>query len=210
MRRKKPLLRSLTILACVLLGSVSTVQAGTIRVEQPMSSGHTKWTSAFDIEVTDDEIVVAIGISLLVPRAVNRTILEDKITGWKAAIDATWNNRFYTLVHQAWVPIKFDIRFSHFKPHHRVIVHPGSWTPNQHNWYINTPAAVVAHEIGHMLGAYDEYNGGAFSAQEPIIDITSIMGGKPATGVAYPRHLKLLTKMLAEHFDDKQLKLIPY
>ena len=175
-----------------------------------MSSGPVKWTSAFDIVTTPDEITIAIGISLLVPTSVNRPLLDEKIATWKTAIDSSWNYRFYTYVEQVWVPIKFDIRFSHFKPHHRVIIRPGNWTPNQHNWYIDTPAAVVAHEIGHMLGAYDEYNGGALSPQEPIIDSSSIMGGKPAIGVAYPRHLDLLTKMLAEHFDDKQLKLIPY
>jgi len=185
-------------------------QADSILVEQPMSSGQIKWTSAFDIEVTTDEIIVGIGISLLVPKAVNRPLLDDKIVTWKAAIDSTWNKRFYTYAKQAWVPIKFDIKFTHFNPHHRVIIHPGSWIANQHNWYLDTPAPVVAHEIGHMLGAFDEYNGGALSPQDLIIDNSSIMGGEPATGVAYPRHLHLLTKMLAEHFDNKQIKIVAY
>jgi len=200
----------LALVTCVLPGLMIPCQADSILVEQPMSSGQIKWTSAFDIEVTTDEIIVGIGISLLVPKAVNRPLLDDKIVTWKAAIDSTWNKRFYTYAKQAWVPIKFDIKFTHFNPHHRVIIHPGSWIANQHNWYLDTPAPVVAHEIGHMLGAFDEYNGGALSPQNLIIDNSSIMGGEPATGVAYPRHLHLLTKMLAEHFDDKQIKIVAY
>lgn len=175
-----------------------------------MASGHTKWTSAFDIDVTAENIVVAVRISLMVPKALNRTLLEANIAEWKTAIDATWNNRFYIKLDQAGLPIKFDIRFTHFRPHHRVVIHPGNWIANQHSWYIDTPAAVVAHEIGHMLGAYDEYKGGALAPQDPRIDSSSIMGGEPSRGVAYPRHLALLQQRLIERFDDSRIKIIAY
>lgn len=175
-----------------------------------MSSGRVRWTSAFDIDVATDAITIAINISLLLPKPVNRMLLEEKIKRWEAAIESTWNNRFYIVIDKVKLPLKFAVRFTHFKPHHRVIVHPGDWVPNQHNWYINTPASVVAHEIGHMLGAYDEYNGGALSPEKPVIDNASIMGGKPSQGLAYARHLDLLESKLIDRFGDSLIRIAEY
>jgi hypothetical protein len=203
--------RYLAILV-LLAGTIANLAIGAepdaTRVQQSMSSGQISWMSAFDVEITRDEVVVSIGISLMVPGVVNRPLLENRMLDWKDAIDAIWNNRFLVLVEQARIPVRFDIRFTHFKPHHRVVIHPGDWVANQHNWYIDTPALIVAHEIGHMLGAYDEYNGGALSPRQPMIDESSIMGAVPASGIAYPRHLALLRRELVDEFDDSQIRLV--
>jgi hypothetical protein len=206
----KRLLRFLVLAACAVFLPAALCQADTIQVREDMSSGRTRWVSAFDVEVSADEIMIGIDISLLLPKAVNRALFKEKVSRWEAAIESVWNDRFYASVDQVELPVKFAIRFTHFKPQHRVIVHPGDWVPNQHNWYIDTPGFVVAHEIGHMLGAYDEYNGGALSPERPVIDSTSIMGGKPSQGRAYARHLALFESKLMGKFGDSRIRIVEY
>jgi len=198
------------MLLAFLLSFVTIGLADPALVQQPMSSGQANWTASFSIDERPQEIVVSISISLLVPGDVRRPLLDRKITDWKAAIDSTWNDRFYIHAGQSQVPIEFKVKFTHFQPHHRVVIHPGSWVVNQHNWYIDTPASVIAHEVGHMLGAYDEYHGGSLSPGNPLVDSSSIMGGNPSFGVAYPRHLSLLKQKLVEHFDSDQIEISVY
>ena len=198
----------LILLTASIAATATVAQSDPTRVEKAMSSGQKSWTSAFDFEVTADDIVVNIRISLLVPGTVNRPLLEDRLITWKAAIDATWNNRFYARVEGERLPLRFDIRFTHFRPHHRVVIQPGNWVANQHKWYVDTPPAVVAHEVGHMLGAFDEYSGGTLSPRQPLIDDSSIMGPTPDSGLAYPRHLALLSEKLAEVFDADRVEII--
>lgn len=179
-------------------------------VTETMQSENSKWTSAYDFSINADEIVVTINISLLASKKVSGAQLDEKAKSWNAAIATIWNERFYTSINGTEMPIRFHIKFTHHQPHHRVVVHSGNWVPNQHNWYINTPPLVIAHEIGHMLGAYDEYRGGSLSTEEPVIDTTSIMGSKPRKGVAYPRHLALLEKNLSALLKDDQISISQY
>jgi hypothetical protein len=59
------------------------------------------------------------------------------------------------------------------------------------NWYLTENRAnVAAHEAGHLLGAFDEYNGGAVDPNTYIIDANSIMGQN--LNNALPRHLNTL------------------
>jgi len=183
--------------------------AQVVNVEENMMSGSTKWTSKFDIHITPHHITVKINISLLISNGVNRPGIDEKIDAWNNAINSIWNNRFYTYLENKKLPIKINVKFTHHQPHHRVVVHPGRWVPNQHNWHMETPSNVIAHEIGHMLGAYDEYRGGALSPVK-LIDTTSIMGSKPIKSVAYPRHLALLEKKLISLSGNKQLKIKQY
>ena len=188
----------------------STCHAAPAQIEKTMLAGTVKWVSAYDINIANNEIRVEINISLLTPKDINRVKLKEKTELWNDAINDTWNNRFYASIDGKKTPITIKVKFSHHKPHHRVVIHPGRWTPNQHNWYINTPAKVIAHEIGHMLGAYDEYRGGALFPEEPIIDTTSIMGSKPLRGAAYPRHLLLLENKLGKLLDNDQITVMQY
>lgn len=203
-----PVCLAIVVFACYSTAGAS--QASSTRVEQSMSSGTVKWTSAFGIEIAANEIRVNLGISLLVPETINRAILEVNIKSWEAAIASTWNNRFEAVIDERKLPVHFNVNFSHHQPHQRVIIRPGIWRPNQHNWYVNMPAAMVAHEIGHMLGAYDEYRGGALEPGNPVIDADSIMGAAPANGVAYSRHLALLKKHLLDRFENSEVSIREY
>ena len=59
---------------------------------------------------------------------------------------------------------------------------------NAKDWYLSEHRLGVAgHECGHLLGAYDEYTGGAIDTATNIIDNDSIMGQNLTKG--HPRHL---------------------
>ncbi len=187
-----------------------TCLANSSTIENQMKSDKTRWTSAFNVESSPAEINIHISVSLLIPNNVTRPRLDKQKILWQQSIDNIWNNRFYIQNKNITLPIKINVKFTHFKPHHKVIIHTGNWIPNQHNWYMNIPPNLVAHEVGHMLGAFDEYRGGTLAPSNPIIDTTSIMGSKAQQGVAYPRHLKLLETYLSKQLNIKQLTIKSY
>jgi len=57
-----------------------------------------------------------------------------------------------------------------------------------------------------MIGAYDEYRGGALSSDQPLIDTKSIMGSRMEQGEALPRHLELVKKALVEQLGDIEIR----
>jgi hypothetical protein len=59
---------------------------------------------------------------------------------------------------------------------------------NARDWYLSDPdPATGGHEDGHLLGAYDEYTGGAVDPVTKKIENDSIMGSNLTK--SYPRHL---------------------
>lgn len=207
-----PLLRLL--LALLLfhanLLQTATARADSVSVRQAMQTGNIAWTSAFDLNAKNHQVGVDIRISLLTPGEINRGEFESRMKKWKQAIDSKWNRRFYAIVDGKKWPLIFNIRMTHHRPHHRVVVHSGQWVPNQHNWYLDTPPAVIAHEIGHMLGAYDEYRPGALAPTRPLIDSDSIMGANPDQGLALPRHLWLLRDKLRGLLGNENIEIVAY
>lgn len=66
---------------------------------------------------------------------------------------------------------------------------------NASDWFLSeTRLGVAGHECGHLLGAYDEYTGGAIHPKTKKIVDNSIMGQNLTT--AYPRHLDDMRKQL--------------
>jgi hypothetical protein len=66
---------------------------------------------------------------------------------------------------------------------------------NAQDWYLSeTRVAVAGHECGHLLGAYDEYTGGAIHPTTKKIEKNSIMGQNLTK--AEPRHLDDLRQQL--------------
>ena len=62
---------------------------------------------------------------------------------------------------------------------------------NAKDWYLTeNRVSVAAHEAGHLLGAYDEYTGGAVDPVTPQIDANSIMGNN--LSIAKARHFNNL------------------
>lgn len=92
-----------------------------------------------------------------------RIRLQGAITGaqrvaWETAIENAWTDRFKLCCRCCCCPngyrIAVDVQFVESGEHHVVTV--GNTTTNMTNWGRNDTVD-VSHEVGHMLGALDEY-----------------------------------------------------
>lgn len=72
-----------------------------------------------------------------------------------------------------------------------VQVHDGAGRSNMLNWYVGDASPVNAHEVGHMMGLYDEYIGGAVDKYpNPTLSNDGVMGlgALNANPVMYARY----------------------
>lgn len=153
------------------------------------SSDKYSWQYGYDICVKNHKIIVTAAINLIPTRQIKLPLIDQVKQSWEKEIEHTWGNRFaVSLPSGEQFPIVVDAVFRGPRFHHDVIVRPGPDTSNQLNWNITDSPAVAAHEFGHMLGVYDEYEKGALSPATKITDTTSIMTSNPKTGLTYDRH----------------------
>jgi hypothetical protein len=65
---------------------------------------------------------------------------------------------------------------------------------------------VVAHEVGHMLGAYDEYPGGSLDPERPVQSPGSLMSASPGPEVrCAARHLDAVRRWARMRFGEARL-----
>ena len=96
----------------------------------------------------------------------------------ESAVEGVWNNK-YAIKDTATgklIPIIVDITLS--GPfNQKVQVHQGPGRADMTNWYTGDSASVNAHEVGHMMGLYDEYIGGAVDKYPgPTLSDDGLMG----------------------------------
>lgn len=92
----------------------------------------------------------------------------------------------------AW-ELKFDVQWSDTAGDKLIyIIWAQEWErSNAKDWYLSeNRTSVAAHECGHLLGAYDEYTGGAVDTATNKIEDDSIMGQDLTK--AFARHLNEL------------------
>ena len=156
-----------------------------------------RWRSAYDVEAKNQRVTVYIGIKVIPVKGADRVLVEKKKNiQWLNGIEQKWNNRLkLKFADGSTWPIYIQPYFTVVNPHHEVIVRENGGRPNQNNWYETTSGPVVAHEVGHMLGAYDEYHLGALDLATGLVDQYSLMGVNPEAGQVHPRHLE---RMLTE------------
>ena len=159
-----------------------------------------EWRVAFDGEVTDDAVRVRLGLRLLGGPDVDAAALDARKPAWHARIIDAWDARCALVLPDGRrLPIRVDVRFRGRDPHQHIIVRPGIGRSESINWHIGDDPDVIAHEVGHLLGAYDEYDGGAQHPDRPLVDPSSIMHAPPVGGVVYPRHLHVVAAWAAQH-----------
>lgn len=149
------------------------------------------WYYGYDIRLKDNELVVSVGINLIPARGVTRPEIERVKPFWEEGIEQIWSEKFAleTISGQRY-PVVVDVSFKGPEFHHDVIVRPGSGGgTDELNWNILDSPERVAHEFGHMIGLFDEYERGALAPQNAVIDSGSIMTSNPGKGaMTHARH----------------------
>lgn len=166
-----------------------------------------KWRAGFTYQFHDGELKVKVRISAVASARIKGRNIAQLKQNWEKTIEDTWNNQLVLSKSESQpVPITFDVIFTHVNPNHRVIL-KNTGGIDQHGWATNMLHVTAAHEFGHMLGAYDEYKGGA-SSPSVKMDGTSIMGANIEVGQIYPEHLHLLLEDLKRVLNEEALQII--
>ena len=95
------------------------------------------------------------------------------------AIEEQWNNKHTFDYGGETITSVVDVTYD--GPYDQTVnVDPGNGGADMLNWYWDQTGTVSAHEVGHMLGLYDEYWGGALNWLE-FVDYTALMGSVSGT-----------------------------
>jgi len=146
----------------------------------------TSFKTAFEMGFAADSVLVKLDVQL-----VGADPGAGLLAIWESGIESLWNGQYEVVDGDRTYPITIDARFVSESTATSVAVNvvAGDGRPNMLTWYTGNPAGwgtenqgrVAAHEIGHMLGLYDEYSGGTLDPLMPIFDPASIMGSQLGT-----------------------------
>lgn len=167
------------------------------------------WKYAYDIVFTGEQIIVSVGINL-VTAGVTKVELDRVTPAWRKGIEDYWSSKYALSQSGNRYPIIVKVGFRGPRFHHDVIVRPGKGHSDELNWHLRNSPELAAHEFGHMLGAFDEYEKGALDPDHPLLDNTSIMTGSPRGGKTYPRHYARILGWFEEKSGLGEITLQPY
>ncbi|NES69112.1 MAG: hypothetical protein F6K24_29710, partial [Okeania sp. SIO2D1] len=159
-------------------------------------SGEFGWEYQYNWDFIDREMRISLDIELIGDDPGNW------VNVWEEGIEGIWSNRYDIFDGYHTYPIVFDVEFIDRNADYTVTVHSESGRTNMTNWYLDRPAGwdnsyhdeIAAHEFGHMLGLYDEYEGGAVNPNiSPNIFTNSLMAD---LGPTQPRHYQEILWLL--------------
>lgn len=110
----------------------------------------------------------------------------------KDGVSSVWDNKFAVKDGNTGQVIPIFVAVTTDGPfNQKVQVHAGPGRSDMLNWYTGDSASVNAHEVGHMMGLFDEYIGGAVDKYpNPTLSNDGLMGlgALNANPVMYPRY----------------------
>jgi hypothetical protein len=130
------------------------------------SDGGYAWDVDYDLSFDGSRFTVDLGIELTGDDA------SPYLSIWETGIERIWNNQVVFADDTAQYPVVLDVHWvdpsSPQYPDQTVTVVSGEGRANMLTWYTadtdlwpTEGQEVAAHEVGHMLGNFDEYTGGA-------------------------------------------------
>lgn len=165
------------------------------------------WKYSFDVALQKDRIQVRVAVNL-VRSGVTKVELERVTPSWKSAIERKWSNRFALVTAEGErYPILVAAQFRGPDFNHDVIVRPDKGHTDELNWHLRNNPALISHEFGHMLGAFDEYPMGALDPVQPIIDDASVMSSALNDGQTYARHYREILQWYTAKTGDQSARL---
>lgn len=172
-----------------------------------------RWRVAYDVEIDDWAVKVAVKLRLVAEGGVTPAELERRKPIWKDSIENTWSGRFGLAIGEARVlPVCVSVAFVARGAHHTVIVKRHSTAADIMAWSLFPKPGLIVHEFGHMIGAFDEYPGGGTDPASPVLDPHSIMAAGGAGGGPSERHFWHVLRA-AETYSDRfapgTLRLVP-
>lgn len=206
-RLKAPLLVVLTMIlgACGREAPQApvTLPLETVTEERVALNGRS-WRAAFDVELTPGALQLYLRIRLVPGPDLNRPQLDRLAADWEEAVENYWSECFEAVRVTNGIegpyasrPVLLDIEFVPRDAHHTVVVkNDAASRIDQLYWSRWADARVVAHEVGHMLGAFDEYRDGGQDPENPLMNPESVMGGSPAGKACDAHQLTLLAEWL--------------
>lgn len=169
------------------------------------------WNYGYDIEQKDNRVFVHVAINLVPADDVTRPELDRVKDKWEAGIERIWSDRFSLVTPSGeQYPVVIDAVFNGTRSHYDVIVSRNGGRTDELNWNLMISPEAAAHEFGHMIGAFDEYRGGAVAPDTEITDRTSIMTGGPDKGrETYARHFEGIRRWFADKTGLSGVSLMP-
>lgn len=128
--------------------------------------GDFSWPYAYSLSFTNDTLLAQINIELTGydPGTALRST-------WETGVESTWGRQYEVVDGTHAYPILFDLAwvYTNTLADEIVTVYQGTGYMDMLNWYTSQPSGwpdsyqgvIAAHEVGHMLGLFDEYFGGA-------------------------------------------------
>jgi PKD repeat protein len=170
------------------------------------------WTSGYDISFVGQTLYIEINIQLVGDDPGDALRQQ-----WEEGIEDIWSNSYDIVDGIYTYPIEVEVNWVDADPHHVVTVHSELGRANMLNWYTEShwgqeyQDEIAAHEAGHMLGLYDEYEGGALDPDTLFTTTDSLMADLgPTRSWHYEQILEWLETGSGRDLSLAQSPLPPY
>ena len=197
-----------SVLMMILSAAVSFHASAETVSGRETSGDRYAWQYGFDVGIADGSVNVRVAVNWVPVAGVTWPELEVARKRWVEGILKVWDNRYQVVTPEGKTyPIRVTVSSSAPDAHHDVIVRRTGRGTNELNWNLYDTATHAAHEFGHMLGAFDEYPGGALASADES-GHRGIMAGR-SSGETLPRHYEKVRKWFVEQAGTADIRLLP-